>query len=65
MLLKMDVLNTFCEGLFFCQAQAQLELSYISKSGLGSMQGKNTEKWNMDSAVCASSMNKSLEPTPI
>ena len=33
------------------------------QSGVGSMQGKNTG--NMRSAVFASSMNKSLDPTPI
>ena len=35
----------------------------MPQSGLGSMQGKNTV--NMPSAVCASSMKKSLDPTPI
>ena len=42
------------------------ELGNIKKmpqSGVGSMQGKNTG--NMPSAVCASSINKSLDPTPI
>ena len=33
----------------------------MPQSGVGSMQGKNTG--NMPSAVCASSMNKSLDPT--
>ena len=35
----------------------------MPQSGVGSMQGKNTG--NMPSAVCASSINKSLDPTPI
>ena len=35
----------------------------MPQSGEGSMQGKNTG--NMPSAMCASSMNKSLDPTPI
>ena len=35
----------------------------MPQSGVGSMQGKETG--NMPSAVCASSMNKSLDPTPI
>ena len=33
------------------------------QSGVDSMQGKNTG--NMPSAVCALSMNKSIDPTPI
>ena len=35
----------------------------MPQSGVGSMQGKNTG--NMPSAMCASSMDKSLDPTPI
>ena len=35
----------------------------MPQSGVGSMQGGNTG--NMPSAVCASSINKSLDPTPI
>ena len=35
----------------------------MPQRGLGSMQGKNTG--NMPSTVCASLMNKSLDPTPI
>ena len=35
----------------------------MPQSGVGSMQGKNTG--NMPSAMYASSMNKSLDPTPI
>ena len=35
----------------------------MPQSGVGSMQGKDTG--NMLSAMCASSMNKSLDPTPI
>ena len=35
----------------------------MPQSGVGSMQGKNTG--NMHTAVFASSMNKSLDPTPI
>ena len=35
----------------------------MPQSGVGSMQGKNTG--NMPSAGCASSINKSLDPTPI
>ena len=38
-------------------------LKKMPQSGVGSMQGKNTR--NMPSAVCASSINKSLDPTPI
>ena len=38
-------------------------ISKMPQSGVGSMQEKNTE--NMPSAVFASSMNKSLDPTPI
>ena len=37
----------------------------MPQSRLGSMQGKNTAKRNMSSTVCASSMNKSLDPNPI
>ena len=40
-----------------------LEYIKMPQSGVGSMQGKNTG--NMPSAVFASSMNKSLDPTPI
>ena len=35
----------------------------MPQSRIGSMQGKNTG--NKPSAVCASSMSKSLDPTPI
>ena len=35
----------------------------MPQSGVGNMQGKNTR--NMPRAVCASSMNKSLVPTPL
>ena len=37
-------------------------ITKMPQSGVGSMQGKDTG--NMPSAVCASSMNKSLDPTP-
>ena len=43
--------------------QVDLIKEKMPQSGVGSMQGKNTG--NMPSAVCASSMNKSLDPTPI
>ena len=39
------------------------KVNKMPQSGLGSMQGENTR--NMPSAVCASSINKSLDPTPI
>ena len=35
----------------------------MPQSGVGSMQGQDTR--NMPSVVCASSMNKSLDPTQI
>ena len=35
----------------------------MPQSGIGSMQEKNTG--NMPSAMCPSSMNKALDPTPI
>ena len=37
--------------------------SKMPQSGVGSMQGKNIG--NLPSVVCASSINKSLDPTPI
>ena len=37
----------------------------MNKEALEEMQNKNTAKRNMSSAVCASSMYKSLAPTPI
>ena len=46
--------------------KVQLRILYeikMPQSGVGSMQGKDTG--NMPSAVCASPMNKSLDPTPI
>ena len=44
-------------------SRASAQEKKMPQSGVGSMQGKNTG--NMPSAVFASSMNKSLDPTPI
>ena len=47
----------------FHKSQKGRQTDKMSQSGVGSMQGKNTG--NMPSAMCALSMNKSLDPTPI
>ena len=43
--------------------EKQNEKQKMPQSGVGSMQGKNNG--NMPSAMCASSMDKSLDPSPI
>ena len=66
----------WCDGIIkYCSRAYQILLKIhfscklitgsekIPQSGVGSMHGKNAG--NMPSAVCASSMNKSLDPTPI
>ena len=50
-------------GHTFLIPKGSLHKKKMPQSGVGSMQGKNTG--NMPSAVFASSMNKSLDPTPI
>ena len=50
-------------GAFITLVQKEFEVEKMPQSGVGSMQGKNTG--NIPSAVCASSMNKSLDPSPI
>ena len=52
-------------GKYQFKNQCCLLLRKMPQSGLGSVQGKNTAKRNMSSAMWASSMNKSLDPTPI
>ena len=54
---------TFCIGRFLVDFLNESLKEKTPQSGVGSMQGKDTG--NMPSAVCASSMNKSLDPTPI
>ena len=66
------IIEDICEiltklSLYHYKCSIKLKFLFIfikmPQSGVGSMQGKDTG--NMPSAVCALSMNKSLDPTPI
>ena len=58
----MEPIN-FWQNVHPLKKKISFSRSKMPQSGVGSMQGKNAG--NMHSAVCALSMNKSLDPTPI